>query len=103
MPNRQQKDGSFPSEKPRSASPYSQLQQLPGVGAEFAWQDVDPELIRYAITVVTDRGDAISFAVNRNRTAGSITILAGAERPRFYVNTVVEANALLTQIIQSAH
>jgi len=102
MPNRQQKDGSFASDKPKSGSPYSELSAFLIPDTEFSWGSVDGELIRYAIEAVTRRGDAISFAVNRTRTAGSVTILAGAERPRWYVQNVTEASALLTQLIQNA-
>ena len=100
MNKRQAPDGSFPGDGKKSGSPYSQLTTFLDKDTEFSWGDVDGELIRLTLEVVTRRGDAISFAVNRNRTAGSVTILSGADRPRWYAETVTEANALLTQIIQ---
>lgn len=92
----------MPGDNRQSSGRYSQLQTFADGGARFTWGDVDGELIGHAIMAVTRNGDAISFAVNRNSTAGSVTILSGADRPRYYADSVTEAHALLTQIIQAA-
>ena len=102
MNNRQANDGSFPKDaSKKEPSRYATINTAPGEGL-FSWADVDSELLRNTVTCVTDGGDAISFAVNRNRTSGSITVLSGSERPRFYVQDVDAAERTLREIIKAA-
>lgn len=101
MNKRQKPDGSFSDAKAVAAGRYAHIGGPVDNGGEFSWADVDSALLSHAVTVVTNNGDAISFAVNRNRTAGSVTILAGPERFKEYCATKVEAQALLTRIITS--
>lgn len=97
---RQAPDGSFPDSASSVAGRYAHIGRPVDNGGQFSWADVDATLLAYAIRVVTDNGDAISFAVNRNRTGGSITILAGVDRVKAYCTDKISAQALLTQIIQ---
>jgi len=100
MNKRQKPDGSFDGPAADAKARYGGIGKVIDNGGEFSWADVDSALLSYAISVVTNHGDAISFAVNRSRSAGSITILAGPDRFKYYPETKIEAQALLTQIIQ---
>jgi len=102
MNKRQKPDGSFADTKSEAQSRYGGVAGKIDNGGEFSWADVDAALLRYAVASVSDHGDAISFAVNRNRSAGSITILAGSERFKYYADNVVEAQAILTQLVTGA-
>jgi len=65
----------------------------------FQWGDIDPSLLARAVDAVTERGHAISFAKNRASTAGCITILAGAERPKYWAEDLAEAERVLIALI----
>lgn len=72
-----------------------------GEDASFNWGDVDSALLARTIDAVTARGHAISFSRSRPGTAGSITILAGAARPHWWVDTEAEAEALLIKLLNA--
>lgn len=102
MSTRQRPDGSFAKDAAKKEpSRYASITPETAPGS-FTWADVDSELLRNAVCVVTDCGDALSFAVNRNRTGGSVTVLSGGERPRFYAQDTDSAEAVLRAIIKAA-
>ena len=97
---RQAKDGSFPSDnRPSKWDGYDPAQHM-GAANSFSWGDTDADLLMRAIWKATENGDAISFATNRNNSAGSITILSGPNRPRIPAFDVQAANELLVEIIR---
>lgn len=97
---RQRPDGSFEGDsKKQGPSRWATATPI-DVGEQFSWADVDAELMRNAITVATDAGDALSFAVNRGHTSGSVVVLSGSERPRFFAQSTVAAEQILQEIIR---
>lgn len=69
------------------------------VQGSFDWGDVDGRLLAGALGCVTARGDAMSYAANRSRTQGSITILSGADRPRYTFASVQAAEEWLQAVM----
>jgi hypothetical protein len=57
--------------------------EVVSTGDRFDWGNVDSLLLQRAVDAVTSRGHSISFAVNYTHTSGSITILAGDQRPKW--------------------
>lgn len=99
----QDKDGNWVSSKSRakaSKSPYPPT-TVPAVEGTFDWKDVDGKLLAGAVGGITTRGDAVSYALNRSRTQGSITILSGSERPRYTFSTVEQAEEWLRAIVDA--
>lgn len=66
--------------------------------ALFDWGEVDGKVLARAVACITSRGHAVSYALNRSGTCGCITILAGAERPKYYVESVDEAERVLNAL-----
>lgn len=66
---------------------------------EFSWSDTNLSLFRKCVRVVNDAGNTISFAVNRAKSGGSVTILAGVISPKLQVDGLDEANAALRKIL----
>jgi hypothetical protein len=83
---RQAKDGSVPSDKAERSVRWADYGVSVGGDSAFTWGQYDPADLVELIRRVTKQGDAISFAVNRPRTGGSITILAGGPPVKLYVN-----------------
>jgi len=71
-------------------------------GQRLNWFQVDPAKVADAVGQVAANGDAISFAEARNGTWLSVTILAGAERPRWTAYSAPEMDAFLDAIVESA-
>lgn len=71
-------------------------------GQRLTWFHCDPAKIADAVGHVAANGDAISFAEARNGTWLSVTILAGAERPRWTAYSPEEMDAFLVIIIEAA-
>lgn len=84
MSRKQGPDGSTFNTKTGRAVEYDYGQST-AVNADdhFDWGNVDSLLLSRAVDAVTQRGHSISFAVNYNSTAGSITILAGDRKPKW--------------------
>ena len=98
---RQDKDGAVPQDrKPRA---YGSLFDEPAENTNggWLWTQVDSKLIAQAIDAVNRKGDAISFATNRSRTAGSVTLLVGGDRPKKWFNSYDEAEHFLGQLADS--
>jgi len=83
---RQTKDGSFPGDKSARSARWADFGSVGGGNSTFTWSDYDPADLARLVGLVTSGGDAISFAVNRPRTGGSITILAGGPPVKLYVS-----------------
>lgn len=64
----------------------------------FNWGNVDSVYLQRAIDAVTSRGHSISFAKNYRQTAGTITILAGNDRPKWTDLTEAAAEDVLKKI-----
>jgi hypothetical protein len=64
----------------------------------IAWEAVDGRAIKAAISAITACGDAITFGRTQDGGALSITVLTGADRPKFYPTTVEEAEDTLAQL-----
>lgn len=96
---RQTKDGSWTGTDPKAAKHAypTNTRHTPAAGV-FDWNEVDHGLLARAVDTVTKRGHAISFALNRSGTTGCVTILAGDERPKYYCETLDEADDLLGQL-----
>lgn len=94
---RQAKDGSFPGAEKSiwSATDGDMREQVPG---SFSWMRADAGHIKHLIALAATAGDAISFAHNRANSGGSITILSGPHRPRWYADDVAGANKLLSDL-----
>lgn len=71
-------------------------------GSKLTWFSVNPEKVADAVGQVAANGDAISFAQARNGTWLSVTILAGAERPRWTAYSAAEMDAFLDAIAEAA-
>lgn len=99
-----QTTGGSQGEQPRKAQRIDWAAAAPTAEDHpFGWGDVNPSLIGWAIQAVTSDGAAISFAVNRAGTGGSITLLIGAPMPiKYYVKTITEAEAVLNTLIGAA-
>lgn len=96
---KQSKDGSFVNAASGRATGVTYPTTVESDPAEsFQWGDVSGDVLARTIDAVTERGHAISFAVNRPRTAGCITILAGEARPKYYPQDVAEAERILIAI-----
>jgi len=97
---RQLKDGSTPGEKRDNGSLLSlfpnPLQENTGA---WSWGQLRPGLLAEAFDAVNGGGDAMSLAMNRARTAGSVTLLTGGDRPRRWLNTYDEAEDFLDALI----
>lgn len=98
---RQAKDGSFakPTQAGAKQVAYPQSAQARPVDT-FRWGDVDGSLLARSVECITARGHAVSYALNRNGTCGCITILAGAERPKYYCENVEQAEATLLMLCE---
>lgn len=94
---REDKDGAVPRDKRRVWSEDDGDTQGDGNGS-FDWDACDAHAMRHLISVANKRDDAVSFATNRNNTGGSITILCGPARPRWYCNDSLSANALVKRL-----
>ena len=68
-------------------------------GVGVSWSDVDPSLIVAVIHACTREGMAISFAATASGKGVSVTILDGAERPRFPCVSVEDADNTLRKIL----
>lgn len=95
---RQNPDGSHPTD--RKPSNYGDLFSVPQaeINGGWKWTEIDCSLFGQAIDAVNRKGDAISFATNRGRTAGSITLLVGGDRPKMWFNTYDEAEQFLARL-----
>lgn len=98
---RQAKDGSFPKPVVRDGAVVRYPQAALTRNADtFRWSDVDGKLLSRAVDCITARGHAVSYALNRAGTCGCITILAGSERPKYYCETVGDAEATLLMLCE---
>lgn len=98
---RQAKDGSFPQSAARNGAGVKYPQTAPALKTDtFRWSDVDGKLLSRAVDCITARGHAVSYALNRAGTCGCITILAGSERPKYYCETVGDAEATLLMLCE---
>jgi len=77
--------------------PYMFDAATPG-GAATLWGLVNPNILHGAVTCVTARGDGLILSYTADGGALSITVLAGANKPRFYPATVEEAERVLNAI-----
>lgn len=96
---RQAKDGSFPSDKPGGSTRWADWGTPASGNSAFTWRNYDAVDMLELVGCVTDEGDAISFARNRPRTGGSITILAGGAPIKLYVANDEEWNAVYREIV----
>lgn len=71
-------------------------------GSKLTWFAVNPTKVADAVGQVAANGDAISFAQARNGTWLSVTVLAGAERPRWTAYSAAEMDAFLDIICEEA-
>lgn len=71
----------------------------PAQAGYWDWAQVEHGLVVELIAIATAAGDAVSFATNRANTAGSITILHGGERPRYYANSYNDAEQIISGIV----
>lgn len=69
------------------------------VQGTFDWGDIDGGLLARAVGRITSRGDAVSYAANRSGTQGSITILSGAERPRYTFTSIEDAERWIQALL----
>jgi len=100
MSRKQGPDGSMHDTRTgRSVEPLYPAAVRNGNEEPFQWGDVDASLQARANDAVTDRGHAISYAKNRAGTVGCITILAGPERPKYWVESISEAERVLIALI----
>lgn len=98
---RQAKDGSFPQAVARKGAVVVYPQAAPTRNTDtFRWSDVDGKLLSRAVDCITARGHAVSYALNRAGTCGCITVLAGSERPKYYCETVGDAEATLLMLAE---
>lgn len=67
----------------------------------ITWAQVDGPTIKRAIDAITSCGDAITFGRTSDGGALSITILSGADRPKFYASEVDEAVDMLAAAIEA--
>lgn len=61
--------------------------------APFMWTAVDGDVLTAALDFVCDAGDACSFAVTRNGRTGTLTILSGSQRLKWYFTSTQQATA----------
>ena len=65
---------------------------------KFRWPDVNVTLLRAALYTVTAHGDAISFAMSRDFASVTVTVLAGADRYKWYCHTSGELDDVLGKL-----
>jgi hypothetical protein len=94
---RQDKDGAVPGDRKHVWTEKDGDAQGNEDGT-FCWDLCDAQAMRHLVSVAGDNGDAVSFATNRQKTGGSITILCGPYKPRWYCGDSVTANELLTRL-----
>lgn len=100
MSRRQGPDGdTVDTRGPRSSTFVYSAPVRSAADSDFAWGNVDQHFLQRAVDAVTGRGHSISFAVNYRRTAGTITILAGSERPKWTDLTEEQALEVLKTLI----
>jgi hypothetical protein len=80
-----------------SASRYQSVGAITGE-EKFQWPDVNTTLLRAALYTVTAHGDALSFAMSRDFASVTVTVLAGADRFKWYCRTSGELDDVLSKL-----
>jgi len=97
---RQKPDGSFSSDRPTRPNRWSDFTPASGVSGAFTWGDFNADDILELVRCVTVTDDAISFATNRPKTGGSITILSGGPPVKLYVSDAESWQRVFREIIK---
>lgn len=63
-----------------------------------SWEDAEQEAIWRVVTEVTNAGDAIIFALTRDKGAVVVTIMSGDDRSKFYARGEAEIAELIRDI-----